>query len=162
MAPSKTFNLAGLKSSILVSRNPEILKKVNDALLVFHMGVNLFGLKATEAAYQCGEPWVEELNAYLYENARFVVDFVEKNLPKVKTYVPDGTYLMWLDFTAYGLPQEELMKKAVDGGVAPNDGSHYGPEGIGFLRINIGTQRSRLEEGMKRLASAFAEEGAQK
>ena len=155
MAPSKTFNLAGLKSSILVSKNPELLAKINEAITVFHIGVNMFGFKATEVAYQFGEQWLEELLVYLYENAKYVVRFIEENLPKVKTYVPDGTYLMWLDFSAYGLPQEELMKKVVDAGVAPNDGTHYGPEGEGFLRINIGTQRSRLEEGMKRLKAAF-------
>lgn len=157
MAPSKTFNLAGLKSSILVSKNPEILAKVNEAIMAFHVGVNAFGFKATEVAYQYGAQWVDELLAYLYDNAKFVVNFVEQNLPNVKAFVPDGTYLMWLDFTAYGLTSEALLQKVIDAGVAPNDGSHYGSEGEGFLRINIGTQRSRLEEGMKRLQAAFAE-----
>lgn len=157
MAPSKTFNLAGLKCSILISKNPQILTKVNDAIAAFHVGVNAFGFKAAEVAYQYGEQWVDELLVYLYDNAKYVVDFVQKNMPKVKTFVPDGTYLMWLDFTAYGLSSEELMKKVVDAGVAPNDGSHYGTEGEGFLRINIGTQRSRLAEGMERLKAAFAD-----
>lgn len=157
MAPSKTFNLAGLKCSILISKSPQLLAKVNDAINAFHVGVNAFGFKGAETAYQYGERWVDELIAYLYDNARYVVDFLAKNMPKVKTFVPEGTYLMWLDFTAYGLSSEELMKKVIDGGVAPNDGAHYGTEGEGFLRINIGTQRSRLEEGMKRLQAAFAD-----
>lgn len=155
MAPSKTFNLAGIKSSILVSKNPEILDKVNQALLTFHVGVNLFGFKAAEVAYQYGAQWVDELVAYLYENAKFVLRYVEENLPRVKTFIPDSTYLMWLDFSAYGLSQEELMKRVVDAGVAPNDGSHYGTEGVGFLRINIGTQRCILKEAMDRLKAAF-------
>lgn len=155
MAPSKTFNLAGLKSSILIAQNPEILAKVNEAVTVFHIGVNAFGFKATEIAYTYGEQWTDELVAYLYENAKYVKNFVETEMPMVKTYIPDGTYLMWLDFSAYGLSQEELVKKVIDAGVAPNDGEHYGDEGKGFLRINIGTQRSRLEEGMKRLKAAF-------
>lgn len=157
MAPSKTFNLAGLKCSMLISRNPEILSRINESILIFHIGVNLYGFKAAEAAYQYGEQWVEELNAYLYENAKYVAAFVEEHLPKVKAYVPDGTYLMWLDFSAYGLSQDELVKRVVDGGIAPNDGSHYGTEGEGFLRFNIGTQRSRLEEAMKRLKAVFSE-----
>ncbi len=157
MAPSKTFNLAGLKSSILVSRNPELLAKVTEATQVFHIGVNAFGFKATEVAYQYGAQWVDELIAYLYENAKYVVEFVETHMPKVKTFIPEGTYLMWLDFSAYGLSQEELMKKVVDAGIAPNDGSHYGEEGVGFLRFNIGTQRCRVEEVMKRLQAAFGE-----
>ena len=155
MAPSKTFNLAGLKSSILISQNPEILAKVNEAVLVFHIGVNAFGFKATEVAYTYGEQWANELVDYLYENAKFLKKFVEENLPLVKTYIPDGTYLMWLDFSAYGLSQEELIQKVIDAGVAPNDGEHYGEEGKGFIRINIGTQRSRLEEGLNRLKAAF-------
>ena len=155
MAPSKTFNLAGLKSSILISQNPEILAKVNEAVTVFHIGVNAFGFKATEVAYTYGEQWADELVAYLYENAKFVKNFVETEMPLVKTYIPDGTYLMWLDFSAYGLDQETLVQKVIDAGVAPNDGEHYGEEGKGFLRVNIGTQRCRLEEGMKRLKAAF-------
>lgn len=155
MAPSKTFNLAGLKSSILIAQNPEILAKVNEAVTAFHVGVNAFGFKATEVAYTYGEQWADELVAYLYENAKYVKHFVETEMPLVKTYIPDGTYLMWLDFSAYGLSQEELVKKVLDAGVAPNDGEHYGEEGKGFLRINIGTQRCRLEKGMKRLKAAF-------
>lgn len=156
MAPSKTFNIAGLKSSMLISKNPEIYNKVNEAVQTFHVGVDLFGLKATEVVYQYGEQWVDELVAYLLENAKFVVDYVEKNLPKVKAYVPEGTYLMWLDFSAYGLSQEELMEKVMkEAGVSPNDGEHYGFEGKGFLRFNIGTQRSVLKEGLDRIKAAF-------
>lgn len=155
MAPSKTFNLAGLKSSILVAQNPEILARVNEAVTVFHIGVNAFGFKATEVAYTYGEQWVKELVDYLYGNAKYVKNFVETEMPLVKTFIPEGTYLMWLDFSAYGLSQEELVRKVLDAGVAPNDGEHYGKEGRGFLRINIGTQRCRLEEGMKRLKASF-------
>lgn len=155
MAPSKTFNVAGIKSSVVFSKNPEIFKKVNDAVTNFHLGVNLFGLKALEVAYEYGDEYVDELCAYIKKNAEYVVDYVGKNIPEIKTYVPEGTYLMWLDCRAFGLNQDELMKKVVDAGVAPNDGSHYGKEGLGFIRINIGTQRSRLEEAMDRLKKAF-------
>ena len=156
MAPSKTFNVAGIKTSVLFANNQEIFKKINDAVTNFHIGVNLFGLKAFETAYGNGDAYVDELCAYLKGNAEYVTDFVAANLPKIKTYVPEGTYLMWLDCTAYGLSQEELMKKAVEAGIAPNDGSHYGKEGEGFLRINIGTQRAMLETAMKQLQHTFA------
>ena len=156
MAPSKTFNVAGIKTSVLFAKNQEIFKKINDAVTNFHIGVNLFGLKAFETAYGNGDAYVDELCAYLKGNAEYVTDFVAANLPKIKTYVPEGTYLMWLDCTAYGLSQEELMKKAVEAGIAPNDGSHYGKEGEGFLRINIGTQRAMLETAMKQLQHTFA------
>ncbi len=154
-APSKTFNIAGLKCSILVCKNQELLCKVRDAMNAFHMEVNTFGFTGSEAAYQYGEAWLDELLVYLYDNITYVTSFVEQNLPKVKAYAPDGTYLMWLDFTAYGLSSKELMKKMVEAGVAPNDGSHYGAEGEGFLRVNIGTQRCRLKEAMERLKAAF-------
>ena len=155
MAPSKTFNIAGLKSSILVIKNPELYEKINRAVTAFHVGVDLFGLKAFAVAYRHGETYVDELNQYLYENALFVVDYVKENLPGVKAYVQDGTYLMWLDFTGYGLSQEALMEQVVVAGIAPNDGSHYGVEGNGFIRVNIGTQRAMLKEGLDRLKKVF-------
>lgn len=158
MAPSKTFNVAGLKSSILISRNEEIRKKVQTALAHFHVGVNLFGFKATEIAYRHGAQWTDELNAYLYENAKLTVEFFENNMPKVKAFIPDGTYLLWLDFSAYGLSQEELMDKLCkEAKVGLNDGSHYGPngEGDGFARINIGTQREMLLKGLNQIKEAF-------
>lgn len=155
MAPSKTFNIAGLKSSILIIKDRELYDRVNKAVTAFHVGVDLFGLKAFEVAYRHGAAYVDELNQYLYENARFVTEYVTENLTGAKTYVQDGTYLMWLDFTALGLSQKELMDKVVEAGVAPNDGSHYGMEGNGFLRINIGTQRAMLKEGLERLKTIF-------
>ena len=155
MAPSKTFNVAGIKTSVLFAKNPEIFNKVNEAVVNFHLGVNLFGLKALEVAYTHGDKYVDELCEYIGKNAEYVADYVEKNIPKIKTYVPEGTYLMWLDCSAYGLSQEDLMKKVIDAGIAPNDGSHYGKEGVGFIRINVGTQRSMLEEAMEKLKKAF-------
>ena len=155
-APSKTFNVAGIKTSVIFSKNPELLTRVNEVITAFHVGVNLFGFKAFEVAYQYGEQYVDELCAYLQANAQYVVDFVEKNLPNVHTYVPDGTYLMWVDCSEYGLPQEELMQRMIDAGIAPNDGSHYGDEGYGCIRINIGTQRKRLEQAMECLQSALS------
>ncbi|NLB90928.1 MAG: aminotransferase class I/II-fold pyridoxal phosphate-dependent enzyme, partial [Clostridiales bacterium] len=157
MAPSKTFNVAGLKSSYLVIPNEELRKKVATALANFHVGVNLFGIKATEVAYEVGEPWLEALNVYLKKNAEFVVAFCKEKLPKVKTYVPEGTYLLWLDFSAYGLDQGELMRRFIeDAQVALNDGSNYGEEGVGFVRMNIGTSKALLEEGLEAIARVFA------
>lgn len=154
-APSKTFNVAGIKTSVLFSRNPQILAKVNELITAFHVGVNLFGFKALEVAYQYGGNYVDELCAYLKANAEYVTGYIEENIPKAHTYVPDGTYLLWIDCRECGLPQKELMQRLVDAGIAANDGSHYGEEGEGFVRINIGTQRKRLEEAMERLKRAL-------
>ena len=156
MAPSKTFNIAGLKSSLMVVPNPRLRKKINQGLQAFHMGVDLFGLKATEAAYRLGGPWVDQMNQYLLDSAKTVAEFCQNRLPKVKTRIPEGTYLMWLDFSGYGLTQKELMEKLkLEAGVALNDGSQYGPEGQGFVRLNISTARPFLMEGLERIAKCF-------
>lgn len=156
MAPSKTFNIAGLKSSMFIIQNPEIREKVAAGIGAFHIGVDLFAYKATEICYGYGAKWVDELNEYLYENAKYVAEFCETQLPKVKTFVPDGTYLMWLDFSEYGLTQEELMNKLKDeANVGLNSGATYGEEGVGYARLNIGCPRSMVEQCMKQIKEAF-------
>lgn len=158
MAPSKTFNIAGLKSSIMVIQNPEMRQKIKDAINAYHIGLDLFAYKATEVAYSEGEQWLNELNAYLLENAKFVVKYLEENLPKVKTFIPDGTYLMWLDFSAYGLTQDELMEKLkTEAKLALNSGAAYGEEGVGFAQLNIGCPRFILEQAMDRMKNVFAQ-----
>ena len=156
MAPSKTFNVAGLKASYLVVRNPEIREKIREALEQFHVGVNLFGYKATEVVYREGERWLEDLLVYLKDNARFVLSFVGSHLPRVETYMPESTYLMWLDFSAYGLEQEALMKKLTgEARVGLNSGTTFGEEGKGHVRFNIGTTRALIGEGLEKIAVAF-------
>lgn len=159
MAPSKTFNIAGLKSSMIIVKDARLREELSEAIEAFHLGVGLFGYKATEVAYGYGGKWADELVEYLYENAKFVVDFFEKNMPKVKAYVPDGTYLMWIDFSAYGLTQEELIEKLKGKArVALNNGQNYGEEdGNGFMRLNIGTTRELLQIGLNRIKEAFEE-----
>lgn len=159
MAPSKTFNIAGLKSSMIIVKDARLREELSEAIEAFHLGVGLFGYKATEVAYGYGGKWADELVEYLYENAKFVVDFFEKNMPKVKAYVPDGTYLMWIDFSAYGLTQEELIEKLKGKArVALNNGQNYGEEdGNGFMRLNIGTTRELLQIGLNRIKESFEE-----
>ena len=156
MAPSKTFNVAGLKASYLVVRNPELRKKIREELERFHVGVNLFGYKAAEVVYHDGEQWLEKLLVYLEDNARSVLSFVGSHLPRVGAYMPESTYLMWLDFSAYGLGQETLMKKlAREAKVALNSGTAFGEEGKGHVRLNIGTTRALIREGLEKIAAAF-------
>ena len=156
MAPSKTFNIAGLKSSMFIIQNPEIREKIAGSIGAFHVGIDLMAYKATEVCYGHGAKWVDELNEYLYENAKFVTEFCETQLPKVKTFVPEGTYLMWLDFSEYGLTQEELMNKLKDeANVGLNSGATYGDEGVGFARLNIGCPKSMVEQAMKQIKAAF-------
>ena len=156
MAPSKTFNIAGLKSSMFMIQNPEIREKIQANINAFHIGIDLMAYKATEVCYGYGAQWVDELNEYLYENAKFVTEFCETQLPKVKTFVPEGTYLMWLDFSEYGLTQEELMDKLKnEAKVGMNSGATYGDEGVGFARLNIGCPKFLLEKAMNQIKAAF-------
>ncbi|MDR1977784.1 MAG: pyridoxal phosphate-dependent aminotransferase [Synergistaceae bacterium] len=157
-APSKTFNIAGLKSSMLIVKNPELRGRIRALLDQFHVGVNLFGYKAAEIVYREGEKWLEELLVYLEGNAQFVVSFLKSRLPRVGAYLPESTYLMWLDFSGYGLTQEALMEKMRDKArVALNSGVTFGEEGKGHVRLNIGTTRALLQEGLEKIAAAFGE-----
>ena len=155
-APSKTFNIAGLKSSTILVKEPNIKKKVQEAIDCLHLYPNLFAYEATKAAYQYGAEWLKELNVYLEENARFTVEYLKEHLPQVVAYVPEGTYLMWLDFSVFGLSDQELESRMINiAQVALNSGMEYG-KGYGqFMRLNIGAPRFYLEEGLKHIVDAF-------
>lgn len=154
--PTKTFNICGLKVSTLISHNPIFREKIKNHVARYHLSVNLFGYIATEAAYNHGDIWLDELLVYLGDNAKFTLDFINKHIPRVKTYLPQGTYLMWMDFSDYQLEQKELMRfLQQNAGIALNDGAQFGKEGLGFARINIGTNRKLLARALDQLADAF-------
>lgn len=120
-----------------------------------HLG-NTFGIEATEACYKYGEEWLEQLICYLEENLSYMKDYFDRNLPKIKVIVPEGTYLVWLDFRETGYSADKintLLKERARIGL--NDGRVYGPGGEGFERINIGCPRSILKEGLERIKSVF-------
>jgi cystathionine beta-lyase len=157
MAPSKTFNVAGLASSLVIIPDKNKHARYERALNIGHLGMgNIFGSVAMEAAYAKGDEWLNQLMDYLWENYLFLEKFIRKNLPKVKVMKPEATYLIWLDFRAYGMNDEELMKFTVEKAkVGLNNGARFGTGGDGWLRLNIGCPRSVLEEGLERLKSAF-------
>ena len=156
-APSKTFNIAGLKSSIIIIKNRELREKVGDFAASMHLYINLFAYRATETAYEKGGPWVDEMMAYLEENARFVVGYITKYLPKVKVAMPESTYLMWMDFSGCRFTQEELFLKMRDEAkVALNFGAEYGSGYEQFVRLNIACPRRYLEEGMEHIRNSLA------
>jgi cystathionine beta-lyase len=157
MAPSKTFNVAGLASSLVIIPDKNKHARYERALNIGHLGMgNIFGSVALEAAYAKGDEWLNQLMDYLWENYLFLEKLIRKNLPKVKVMKPEATYLIWLDFRAYGMNDEELMKFTVEKAkVGLNNGARFGTGGDGWLRLNIGCPRSVLEEGLERLKSAF-------
>jgi len=158
MAPSKTFNTAGLTTSFLVIPNRRHFVTYERVMRVphLHMG-NIFGNIALEAAYTHGDDWLAQLLKYLQGNYAFLEQFILENLPKVKVMRPEATYLIWMDFSAFGLTDESLNDKLIEAGVGLNRGTQFGKQGRGFMRINIGCPRSVLQEALIRIQKAFQE-----
>ncbi len=158
MAPSKTFNVAGFSSSIVIIPNKSKFVRYERAISVAHLYMgNIFGSVAMEAAYTHGDEWLDQMLAYLSENYKLLENFFETKLPKVKVMKPESTYLIWLDFSKYGMKNTELMKFTIENAkVGLNDGGRFGTGGDGWLRINIGCPRSVLMEALERLEKAFS------
>ncbi len=155
-APSKTFNVAGLQISNIFISNPELKHKFKKEIAAAgYSQLNALGLTACEAAYRYGEDWHDQLMEYLKENIRLVRTFLEDNLPEIKLIEPDGTYLIWLDFRALGLSEQEreelIVKKA---GLWLDSGAMFGSIGEGFERINIACPRSIIMEALSKLKIA--------
>jgi cystathionine beta-lyase len=158
MAPSKTFNTAGLTTSFLVIPNKRHFVAYERVMRLphLHMG-NIFGTVALEAAFTHGDEWLAQLMKYIQDNYAFLEHFFQENLPEVKVMRPEATYLIWLDFSAYGLTDEALSQKLIDGGVGLNRGVQFGKQGSGYMRMNIGCPRSVLEEALYRIKKTFQE-----
>ncbi len=157
VAPSKTFNIAGMKASVALIPDEKLRFRYKSVLDRFHLGsLSILGLTATETAYaECAE-WLDELMAYLEENREMTEKFVKERMPKARMDHPEGTYIFWIDFRGYGFNSETLMDFLVnEAKVALNNGSNFGTEGEGFARINIGTNRAQLKEALERIAVAL-------
>jgi cystathionine beta-lyase len=156
MAPSKTFNVAGLSTSFLVIPNKRLYTAYERSLRIphLHMG-NLFGTAALEAAYTYGDDWLAQLMDYLWGNYLFLEAYLKANLPEVAVMKPEATYLIWLDFSSLGLSDDQINGKIVEAGVGLNRGIQFGKQGSGYMRINIGCPRAILTEALERLVQAF-------
>ena len=161
-SPTKAFNIAGIQIANVYARNPEVLKKVKQALDENDcLGVNVFGVTALQAAYNHGEAWLDELREYLWHNARTVYCFLEDELPCISALPLEGTYLMWLDCRGVmqaGEPLEGFSERFAgrlrQHGLVLSTGTIYGAAGEGFERLNIACPRSLLLEGLGRLKKA--------
>ena len=153
---TKTFNLAGLQASTVVFPDRHT-KKVFDHYwhcMDIHRN-NAFSLTAMEAAFTQGEEWLEQLLPYLSANFDYVVDYCEKHIPKIKTYAPDATYLMWLDCRDLGLDNQALHDFMIQkAGLGLNDGVSFGRSLSGFMRLNAACPRSVLQKAMEQLEAA--------
>ncbi len=152
-AISKTFNMAGLHSSCSIIPNPEYKKRQEASLReAWLMSPNCLSNAAIEACYTYGDEWVDQQNAYLTENAEFIIHYLAVHAPEIKPVKPEGTYLMWLDCSALGMTSDEIQKTLADHyGIAVGGGTSYGGDGEHFLRFNFGCPRKTLEEGMEKL-----------
>lgn len=157
LSPTKTFNLAGLQTSVIVFSNKEDKMRYDDSIFKNHTILsNAFAGSATEAAFEEGEEWMIQMKDYVYDNILYVHEFLRKHIPSVKSYIPQGTYLMWLDMRGLGFQEHKdlmhfLLYKAK---IALNSGDAFGKNGEGFARLNCATSRSVLEQAMKQLKEA--------
>jgi len=155
MAPTKTFNLAGIKFSFAVVENAELRDRFCAARAGLVGGYGVFGNVAALAAYQHGRPWMNELLRYLEGNRDYLLEYVRSCLPGIVAGPIEGTYLAWLDCRLAGLPgnpQEFFLKAA---GVGLNDGVAFGRGGEGFCRLNFGCPRATLAEALDRMQRAL-------
>jgi cystathionine beta-lyase len=156
-APSKTFNLAGMHTSNMFIPNPELRERFTTAQAAQSLpGMSPFGITATIAAYNEGEPWLDAVMAYITDNAKLVMDSFATHEPRVKPIMPQGTYLQWLDCRALGLDKdalEDLMLNKAK--VYFDEGYIFGAEGEGFERINIACPRPLLKRALDRMITAM-------
>ena len=154
---SKTFNLAGLQFSTNFIQNPVLKKKFHDERdKTGYDEPSIMGLVATQAAYQNGKSWLTALKNHLQENLDFLRNWLKTNLPKVRLIEPEGTFLLWLDFSAYNFSDKELDEIIVHKAKVWLDrGTMFGFEGNNFQRINIATPRPLLQEALERIKNAL-------
>ena len=151
MAPSKTFNLAGLQCSFAIIQNRDLRKRYLQSRKGLVPWVNGLGLLAAQVAYQQGQEWLDQLLPYLESNRDYLYQYVQNYLPGIEMGTPQGTYMAWLDCRKSSLKDNPYQACLDRGRVAFNDGQKFGRGGEGFLRLNFGCPRALLVEGLERL-----------
>ena len=153
LSPSKTFNIAGIKSAAVSIPNENIRKRIFNAL--DYDGVsdpNIFAITSAIAAYNYAKDWLRELKEYIYKNKIFLKEFLESEIPQIHLIDCEATYLLWLDCSKFNIKSEEFNKFLMDKtGLLLSPGIQFGETGEGFLRINIACPRIILEKGLKKL-----------
>jgi len=157
LAPSKTFNMAGLSTSFLVIQDKKLRQKYEEILEAYHLGLgNIFGNEALEAAYNQGAEWLEELIEYLQGNVDFVFDFLQTHIPEITFKKPEATYLLWLNCKSLYLDDDQLNDFFIHkAGIGMNKGSIFGKGGTGYMRMNIACPRKTLEKSLGQLKTAI-------
>jgi cystathionine beta-lyase len=159
MAPTKTYNIAGIQCSFAIVPNKELRDRMCRSMKGLVMWVNLMGLTATIAAYQDGQEWLDQVLNYLESNRDYVSHFVRDHMPQLQMHEPEGTYLAWLDCRKAGIrgnPCEYFLKEAQ---VGLNDGETFGKGGKGFVRLNYACSWVTLTQALERMKAAIEKIG---
>ena len=156
-APTKTFNIAGIVSSWSIIPNPLLREPFYHWLSANELNdPNMFAPIATIAALQHGEEWRQQMLQYVEGNIDFLIDFCQEHLPQIKPLRPQASFLVWLDCRDLGLNHKALLDLFINQAhLALNDGEMFGPGGEGFMRLNVGTQRSVLKEALEQLKESI-------
>ena len=156
MAPSKTFNIAGIVSSFAVVENEDLRKKYFDYLLARQLNEGtIFGYLAAQYAYEYGDEWLDQAIEYIQKNIDFVDDFLKNHIPQIKVIRPEASFLIWLDCRDLNLSQSELENFFIHKArLGLNSGTMFGKEGEGFMRLNVGCSRITLEKALDNLKKA--------
>jgi len=157
MAPSKTFNIAGIISSFSVIPNDKLREEFHVYLEKSELEAgHIFAYLATQAVYNNGNEWLAEAKDYLWKNITFVDEYLKENIPQIKAMIPQASFLIWLDCRELGLSQEKLVSLFVeDAKLALNDGVMFGTGGKGYMRMNIGTPKANIEKALDNLKKAL-------
>ena len=152
--------MAGFASSYAVISNPTLRRRFNSYVEGNELAAgNVFAFNTTVAAYNEGETWLSEMLDYVQENIQFLTNYIAEHLPMLKVIVPQASYLVFIDFSALQLTQKELVALCTHKAhLALNDGSIYGEEGKGFMRINMACARSVVAQALKQLKEAIKSE----
>ncbi|WP_201603891.1 MalY/PatB family protein [Psychrobacter submarinus] len=154
---TKTFNVAGIKGSIIFAKDDALIKKISQQQqLNDEYELNLFAYTVMQSAYEEGGEWLEQVLAYIENNIEITIDFLAGHLPDIKVMRPEASYLIWLDCSAYGEDNQALYDKLRDAKVELNAGIKYGSEGRLKMRINVACPKTLLREGLNRVYAAFA------
>ncbi|WP_418495731.1 MalY/PatB family protein [Coprobacter sp.] len=159
MSPSKAFNMAGLASSFCIIKNEFLREKFKK----FTEGSDLteghvFAFRSVEAAYTYGEEWLSQVLEYLQENVIYTEQYLKEKMPRIKAIIPQASFLIFLDCRELYLSQKDLVEFFVDKAhLALNDGSMFGKEGEGFMRMNIACPRAILNRALQQLERAYYE-----
>ena len=156
-AATKTFNLPAMLTGNIIISDTALRRRFQSVLSALAIGGNAFGKQMAEAAYLHGDAWLDALKPYLAENHRLFKDGIEA-IPGIKAMVADATFLSWVDFSGLGMDRAEILERIQGRAkIAPNHGETFGTAGADFMRFNLGTQRARVSEAIRRLQSAFGD-----